>query len=598
MGVRRMSARVLRPSVAMTRPDFSIITVCKNQGALLPRAIESVMAQGIDSVEHIVIDLGSTDDTDSVLQRYPHVKIIRQPDISRAYALNTGTAMATGSVISWLSPSDQYAPGAFYQVLDQVERHPVVMGACEIRDERGTLIETVENVERSWFDTMKYWVAQAVPTQPAIFLKRSLLSELDIEQSEVFDEGLHLAMEYDLWLRIQERFPFSLRVSDVLAIRHHEQSPSRAIEAQALAREMSRIFRRHAARRVQPEQNLSFVVPLGEGPRDVDGILSSVASQTLPCVEVVFVDYAADLGKWSERRSALEAVAGGYRSVACQFLTLPPESPRSLAAAIDLGIRSSRSHVVCSISSLMSPPKSFGVEALQCFSRDEIGLILPSLGDAVMSRLFTTMHGTQVFNPSACFSLPKDLRLDFLVRKLAWIDTGGFALHDRFPDFEFSVKRLLVMLAHKAWRIVCEPLLPPAVVSTREHDAPFRLYENSVVVDEIAREMRRNPFSIARARNGFGLVLSEELWQRAQSVIHSMPINGGASIEDLSAAELQEICAMRPNFSPALYCLADALAREGALQEARQALAAWRSAYEDEKRSPLFGDHEAVQRQW
>jgi hypothetical protein len=213
-----------------------------------------------------------------------------------------------------------------------------------------------------------------------------------------------------------------------------------------------------------------------------------------------------------------------------------------------------------------------------------------------MSRLFTTMHGTQVFNPSACFSLPKDLRLDFLVRKLAWIDSGGFSLHDRFPDFEFSVKRLLVMLAHKAWRVVCEPLLPPAIISAREHDAPFRLYENSVVVDEIAREMRRNPFSVARSRNGFGLVLSEELWQRAQSVIRSMPSNGGSSIESLSATELQALRDVSPNFSPALYCLAEALAKEGAFNEARVALAAWRTAYETEKRSPLFGDHQDVQR--
>lgn len=579
----------------MTRPDFSIITVCKNHGELLPRAIESVLSQGVDNVEHIIVDLGSTDDTDTVLSRYPHLTIVRQPDLSRSFALNAGAAVATGSILSWLSPSDQYAPGAFYHVLDQIERHPVVMGGCEIRESNGKTIETIDNVERSWFDTMKYWVVQAVPTQPAIFIKRSLLAELDIDPEEMFDEGLHWAMEYDLWLRIQERFPFSLNVSEVLAYRERKISSETNAETSALLREMSRVYRRHASRRVQPEQHLSFIVPLGDEKRDVRQILATVASQSLPSVEVVFVDYAADIDGWSARRASLESLSTHYRDVACQYLVLPPDAPRSIAAALDLGVRSARSHVVCSMSSISSLPKSFGVEASRCFNRDEIGLVLPSLGDRVMSKLFTTMHGTQVFNPSACFSLPKDLQLDFIVRKLAWIDSGGFALHDRFPDFEFSVKRLLVMLAHKAWRIVCEPLLPPALLSDSDSEAPFRLYENSVVVDEIAREMRRNPFSVARARNGFGLVLSEDLWQRAQSIIQKMPNSSATELSSSSVAELKALSDANPEFGPALYCLAEALAREGAREESRRVLAAWRTHYENERQSPLFGDNEVSQ---
>lgn len=574
----------------MTRPVFSIITVALDEGTCPRGAIESVRSQeGCGEVEHIIVDGRGDETIDRLRKEFPHVKIVRTHALSISQALNSGFALATGEIVSWLSPHDTYARGAFARVVEEIERHPVVMGACGVCDDRGVVLSQVDNVERTWFDTMKYWVAHAVPMQPSVFFKRSILEELQIELGEVFDESLHFSMDFDLWLRIQEAYPFSLRISDVLAYRPQREVIARAVDTAALQAEMSRVFRRHASRRVQPEQNVSFVVPVSESLSAVQPLLRQLGQQTLPSLEVVIVDAS---GAPERNRAMLEEVwaqVAKNRGVTFQYVALSAEGGCSRAAAFDAGVRAARSHFVACLAPMRTISDTFAADVLRCFSRDEIGLVLPSLAPSLVEKLFVTKHRTQIFNPAGPFTLPAEPQIECVVRKLAWLDSGGFSLHDRFPEFEFSMKRLMVMLAHKAWRIVSEPLLNPFEDSSVGRDEPFRLYENSVVVDEIAREMRRNPFSIMRARHGFGLVLPDDLWQCAQVVMQRMPEGGTSVLGDLSSGDLRAVAERNPVYGPALYCLAEALVREGKIEDAERVRSQWREVHEGEKRSPLYG---------
>ena len=574
----------------MNRPIFSIITVSLNQGTCLRGAIESVLAQeSCGTIEHIVVDGGSTDETDQILREYPHLNVIRSPFISTAQALNVGFSVASGEIISWLHPNDRYARNAFAEVATEIERHPVVMGACGIIDDKGAMVSRVENVERAWFDTIKYWVAQALPLQPGLFFKRSILAELRIEPSEVFDEGLHFAMDFDLWLRVQEAYPFSLRTPEILAYRHQRDLIASGATASALQTEMSRVFRRHATRRVQPEQNVSFVVPVTNSLEEIVPFLRQLGAQTLPSVEAVIVGATGDHATNRLIAESVWAFGAKNKNTALQYVSLPADSGLSVAAAIDAGVRAARSHIVACLSPTRAIPESFAADVSRLLSRDEIGLVLPSLDEELTEKLFVTKHGTRIFNPAGPFSLGSESRVECVVRKLAWIDSGGFSMHDRFPDLDFSVKRLMIMLAHKAWRIVTEPLLEPVASTSHKSNSPFRLYENSVVVDELARELRRNPFSIMRARNGFGLVLPDDLWRCAQLVVQRIPKEAPVIKPHLASDALRTIAEQNPVYGPVLFCLAEALEREGKAEDANRVRSRWLEVHEGEKNSPLFG---------
>ena len=98
---------------AATPPTFSIVTPCLNRAGRIGCAIDSVLAQRHPGVEHIVIDGRSNDGTLEVLARYPHLRVVSEPDRNLYDAINKGLLLARGDVIGLLNSDDVYAPGAF-----------------------------------------------------------------------------------------------------------------------------------------------------------------------------------------------------------------------------------------------------------------------------------------------------------------------------------------------------------------------------------------------------------------------------------------------------------------------------------------------------
>lgn len=98
--------------------DFliSVVIPTYNYGHMLPRALESVLAQLSDEVELIVVDDGSTDDTAEVLNEYssgyPRIQVIRQDNAGPAAARNNGIRMARGRYVLLLDADDELVESA------------------------------------------------------------------------------------------------------------------------------------------------------------------------------------------------------------------------------------------------------------------------------------------------------------------------------------------------------------------------------------------------------------------------------------------------------------------------------------------------------
>lgn len=569
----------------MARPTFTIITVTRNQASLLRGALESVLAQGVEGVQHLVIDGCSTDETSSLVSRYPHATLIVEPFMNESEALNAALARASGEVVSFLAPGDRYASGAFDVVAAEIQRHPIVLGSCECMSAAGEVLDVDHNVERTWYDSMKYWVARAIPARPGVFFKRSILTELEIDGGAAFDEGLRHVADVDLWLRLQERYPFSLHIDQTLASSRRDC----VSDSSARQRELSRVFRRHCSRRIHPEQLLSFVIPVVGSCEGIGPFVDSIAFQDLPGIEVVLVDAMATAESFERMSEECSRWESRHKNLSFQRVSLHGESV-GRASALERGARAARSLFVASVSPERALPASFALDVIRAFSRDEIGLLLPCLDSGVVEELFTFRHGTPLFNPSGPFSLSSLASFDFVARKVAWLDCGRGVSPEKLFEEEFTHKRLMVMMAHKAWRIVHEPLLPaPSPTTEASQDEPFRLYVNSLVVDELAQELRRNPFSTSRSVQGYGLLLSDELWQVAHEIVQRIPVLSIRDSGECSSADLRELADTQPAYGPAIYLLAKALEQEGKSSEAQAMKERWAKIHDNEKGSPLFG---------
>lgn len=90
---------------------ISVITPSMNSAAHIKRAISTVLLQGKGDIEHIVVDGGSSDETVRILQEYPHLIWISEPDAGQSDAMNKGLAMSKGDLIVYLNVDDEFCAG-------------------------------------------------------------------------------------------------------------------------------------------------------------------------------------------------------------------------------------------------------------------------------------------------------------------------------------------------------------------------------------------------------------------------------------------------------------------------------------------------------
>ncbi|MCE2469886.1 MAG: glycosyltransferase family 2 protein [Dehalococcoidia bacterium] len=92
-------------------PRVSVIIPTHNRAALLPRAVDSVLAQTYDDFELLIVDDCSTDDTPAVVAAFadPRVRALRH-DANRGQsaAVNTGLAEARGEYAAFLDDDDEF----------------------------------------------------------------------------------------------------------------------------------------------------------------------------------------------------------------------------------------------------------------------------------------------------------------------------------------------------------------------------------------------------------------------------------------------------------------------------------------------------------
>lgn len=105
---------------------FSIVTVCRNAERSIAQTVESVLRQSAfaGTVEHVVIDGASTDGTLNILHRYPHLRVLSEPDAGVYDAMNKGVARAQGEYVGILNADDWYERDALASVAEAFSAHP------------------------------------------------------------------------------------------------------------------------------------------------------------------------------------------------------------------------------------------------------------------------------------------------------------------------------------------------------------------------------------------------------------------------------------------------------------------------------------------
>lgn len=214
----------------------SVIMPTYNCAAYIRQAIDSVLGQRDASLELIVVDDGSTDDTAAILASYgDRLRVLRQANGGVAAARNAGLRAARGEFVGFLDADDLWLPWKLAVQLQHLRRHPdvgVVYAAWQVwRSQRDGSFGTpptcqappddgvvpLEEAGSGWL--YNRLLEDCIIHTSAVLLRRSLLARVGL-----FDEALRRGEDYDLWLRLSRETRIDKLACCVSVYRFHTAS--------------------------------------------------------------------------------------------------------------------------------------------------------------------------------------------------------------------------------------------------------------------------------------------------------------------------------------------------------------------------------------
>jgi hypothetical protein len=227
----------------MAAPRVTVAVPCFNQGRYLEQALESLFAQDV-AVEVFVCDGGSTDESSEVIRRWaPRLAGWRShADAGQSAAVNEGIARGGAPFVCWLNSDDWMLPQGLQRLLRALESDapaPMAYGRT------WNFVEETQRMDPVFVRPFGEWLmAQlCIVSQPGTLIRRSAW-----EAVGGVDEGLHMAMDYDLWWRLYRKFGKPAFVDEFVAVNREHRDTKTSSKRAAHYREAMAVVRKHYGR--------------------------------------------------------------------------------------------------------------------------------------------------------------------------------------------------------------------------------------------------------------------------------------------------------------------------------------------------------------
>ena len=200
----------------MEKPLVSVIIPTFNRANVIRRAVISVLNQTFTDFECIVIDDGSTDETDSVLSEFSNkIKAVKTENRGVAAARNFGAELAEGRFIAFLDSDDEWKKEKlFRQISYMKESGSRISQTDEIWVRNGKFVNKSRKYIRPSGDIFYNCLEVCAVTPSSVLMEKKLFSEYG-----GFDESFPVCEDYDLWLRMSLKEKFGL-IDEPLIIKY------------------------------------------------------------------------------------------------------------------------------------------------------------------------------------------------------------------------------------------------------------------------------------------------------------------------------------------------------------------------------------------
>ena len=204
-------------------PLISVVMAVYNSASYLEEAIESILNQDFTDFEFIIINDGSTDESEEILKQYAkydnRIKLYSQENQGLPASLNRGFQLSCGKYIARMDADDISLPERFRTQVAFMEEHPEV-GIC------GTWVKTIGE-SRSCINkypvddaTIRCWLLFGIGlAHPSVVLRRELFKQKKLD----YKPSYSYCQDYELWIRASNYCSFSNIPEVLLLYRLHPQ---------------------------------------------------------------------------------------------------------------------------------------------------------------------------------------------------------------------------------------------------------------------------------------------------------------------------------------------------------------------------------------
>lgn len=189
-------------------PLVSIIIPVYNGANYLKEAIDSALAQTYENIEVIVVNDGSTDNTEEIALSYgDKIRYFNKENGGVSSALNLGIKNMRGEYFSWLSHDDKYFSTKVEQqvkaLADCENPNTICLCGTSFIDKNSSIIEVnkktyydFKNVY-SWQEGLKILILNDSFIGCALLIPKTVFEECGF-----FDETLRYCQDFLMWIKI------------------------------------------------------------------------------------------------------------------------------------------------------------------------------------------------------------------------------------------------------------------------------------------------------------------------------------------------------------------------------------------------------------